>query len=161
MRQAITVTRHQNIWSSSGYSEAEKRGIAFKSAENTNESHAKICYALQWKAHSGFFIIMNTFTSSVPSVDQELYNQSHSALLCSFPCPWLGVMMRKTIYSSTIFTDSKSAERPYHRNTGQAGHQEHGQPSGTEKSLGFGGFRRQAHLQRAECVPTLTCSERM
>lgn len=75
MRQAITVTRHKNLWSSSSYSEAKKRGTVFKSAENTNKSHAKICYTLYRTAQSGFFIIINTLriynSCSLSPLDQE------------------------------------------------------------------------------------------
>lgn len=88
MRQAITVTRHKNLWSSSSFSEAQRRRTVFKSAENTNKSHAKICYILYWTAQSGFFIIINTLriynSCSPPSLDQE--SIAKAILSCTTYC---------------------------------------------------------------------------
>lgn len=116
MRQAITVTRHKNLWSSSSYSEAEKRGIVFKSAENTNTSHAKICYTWQWMAQSGFFIIINTLASSVPPLDQE--SRAKVILSCASHSNTTGWQQaRGRPFPAALFSLTPSAKGHYQQNS--------------------------------------------
>lgn len=145
MRQAITVTRHKNLWSSSSYSEAEKRGTVFKSAENTNKSHAKICYALYQTAQSEFFIIINTLriynSCSLSPLDQE--SIAKAILSCTTHSNTTGWQQaRRRPLTAALFSLTSSAKGHYQQNSGQAGHQQHGQLPATEKSLGFGGTQK-------------------
>lgn len=92
-------------------------------------------------AQSGFFIIINTLTSSVPPLEQE--SRAKATLSCITQSNTTGWQQaRGRPFTAALFSLAPSVKGHYQQNSGQAGHQEPGQLPETEEPLGFGVLRR-------------------
>lgn len=97
-------------------------------------------------AQSGFFIIINILriynSCSLPPLDQDC--TATAILSCTTHSNTTSWTSKNTIYSSTISTAAlfsliSSAKGHYSQNSGQAGHQEHGQlPAVVKNHWGLG-----------------------
>lgn len=137
MRQAITVTRHKNLCISSSYTQKQRRGELSLNLQRILTSPT-LRFATHYSGQlSGFFIIKNTLTSSVPSLDQG--STAKAILSCATHSNTTGWQQgRGTPFTAALFSLTPSAKS----HSEQAGHQEHGQLPVTQKSLGYGVFRR-------------------